>query len=587
MKSDMAANKRRILRADQGQVPHRNKEIVSFVVLLTRGVLVLLLVKRVVICQRQDHFARVCRKKLQDLGGKTVHAMAEETGDSDAGADLLTFSVESSSESPRQDDWHVMLKIAGTIMNFKLDSGTDCNVISTTLFDRLPVVQKQAHQCKAELKVYDGRKITPKGKASLVCEYKGKLTVFEFILVEQVLPPILGPKSCLELELVQRIYSLKEESLESEYADVFEGLGEIRSVQHKIKIDPNATPVIHPPRRVPVALREPLKEELQRMEKLGVIMKATDPTAWVHSLVIAKNKNNKIRVSLDPSDLNRAVMLEHFPMQTIEDVISRMSNAKVFSVLDANHGFLQVKLDKDSSKLATFDTPFGRYNYTRLPFGTASAPKVFQNIMSHLFDDIEGVEVIVDDLVVWGEKTEQHDVRRRQVLDRCRERNLKLNKDKCRFRVSEVSYVGHLLSADGVKPDPLKVEAIKAIPPPGDREELQRFLGVVTYLSKFIPNMSQKSDPLRQLLQKDVEWSWGQAENEAFESLKTAISSTPVLKFKDPKEPVSLSVDASSKGLGAVILQNNQPVAYASKALTESQQNYAQIEKEMLAIVFG
>ena len=109
----------------------------------------------------------------------------------------------------------------------------------------------------------------------------------------------------------------------------------------------------------------------------------------------------------------------------------------------------------------------------------------------------------------------------------------------------------------------------------------------MTYLSKFIPNMSQKSDPLRQLLQKDVEWSWGQAENEAFESLKTAISSTPVLKFKDPKEPVSLSVGASSKGLGAVILQNNQPVAYASKALTESRQNYAQIEKEMLAIVFG
>ena len=197
------------------------------------------------------------------------------------------------------------------------------------------------------------------------------------------------------------------------------------------------------------------------------------------------------------------------------------------------------------------------------------------------------MEVIVDDLVVWGENTEQHDVRPRQVLDCCRDRNLKLNKDKCRFRVSEVSYVGHVLSADGVKPDPLKVEAIKAMPPPGDREELQRFLVVVTYLSKFILNMSQNSASLCQLLQNDVEWSWGQAENDAFESLKTAISSTPVLKFFNPKEPVSLSVDASSKGLGAVILQNSQPVAYASKALTESQQNYAQIEKEMLAIVFG
>ena len=169
--------------------------------------------------------------------------------------------------------------------------------------------------------------------------------------------------------------------------------------------------------------------------------------------------------------------------------------------------FWQVKLDKDSSKLATFNTPFGRYSYTRLPFGIASALKVFQNIMSHLFDDIEGVEVIVDDLVVWGENTEQHDVRLRQVLDCCRERNLKLNKDKCRFRVSKVSCVGHVLSADGLNPDPLKVKVIKAMPPPGDREELQRFLGVVTYLSKFILNKSQKRAPLRQLLQKDVESS--------------------------------------------------------------------------------
>ena len=365
------------------------------------------------------------------------------------------------------------------------------------------------------------------------------------------------------------------------------GLGEIKGVQHKIQIDPNATPVVHPPRKVPVALREPLKEELKRMEQLGVIKKCTEPTAWVHSLVVAKKKNKKLRVCMDPSDLNRAVMREHFPMQTVEDVVSRMPNAKVFSVLDANHGFWQVKLSKDSSKLATFNSPFGRYSYTRLPFGIASAPEVFQKVMSHLFQDIEGVEVIVDDLVVWGADVEQHDVRLRQVLDRCRESNLKLNKEKCHFRVSEVNYVGHVLSADGVKPDPKKVEAIVAMPNPASREDLRRFLGVVTYLSKFIPNMSQKSAPLRQLLQKDVEWSWGKAEDDAFTSLKISISSAPVLKFFDPKEPVTLSVDASQKGVGAVLLQNDRPVAFASKALTPSQENYAQIEKEMLAIVFG
>ena len=141
-----------------------------------------------------------------------------------------------------------------------------------------------------------------------------------------------------------------------------------------------------------------------------------------------------------------------------------MPNAKLVSVLNANHGFWQVKVAKEGSKLATSNTPFGRYSYTRLLLGIASAPEAFQNLMLHLFQDTEGVEVIVDDLVVWREDVEQHDVRLRQVLDHCRERNLKRNKAKCHFRVYEVDYIGHVLSADGVEPDPQKVEAIIAMP---------------------------------------------------------------------------------------------------------------------------
>ncbi|PFX14755.1 Retrovirus-related Pol polyprotein from transposon opus [Stylophora pistillata] len=450
--------------------------------------------------QKKDHFANVCRKRLRDFGGKTVHAVVESEC-SDNEADLLTFSVEFSAEDASKDDG--------------------------------PVDPRQSCQGKAKLKVYDGRRITPCGKVSLTCEYKGKFTVMDFILVEQDPPSTLGLNSCLDLGFINRIYRLEEENLESEYADVFEGLDEIKGVQYKIQIDPSATPIVYHPRRVPVALCEPLREELQRMEKLGVIKKCTEPTAWVHGLVVVKKKNNKLRVCMDPSDLNRAVMREHFPMQTVEDVISRMPSAKVFSVPDANHGFWQVKLATDSSKLATFNTPFGRL-----------------------------------------------------VLDRCRECNLKLNREKCHFRVSGVHYVGHVSSADGVMPDPNKVEAIIAMPTTANREKLPRFLGVVTYLSKFIPNMSLKSAPLRQLLQNDVEWSWEQAEDDAFTSLKNSISSALVLKFFDLKEPVTMSVDVSSKGVSAVFLQNDRPVAYASKALTPSQENYAQMVKKMLAIVF-
>jgi len=155
-------------------------------------------------CQRRDHFAKVCRKRLRDFGGKRIHAVAESEG-SDNEANFLTFSVEFSHECPSQDDWHVSLKIADASVNFKLDSGADCNVISKSLLARLPVGPKQTRQCKAKLKVYDRCRITPSGKINLTCEYKGKFTVLDFILIEQDLPSILGLKSCLELGLIKRI----------------------------------------------------------------------------------------------------------------------------------------------------------------------------------------------------------------------------------------------------------------------------------------------------------------------------------------------------------------------------------------------
>ena len=307
----------------------------------------------------------------------------------------------------------------------------------------------------------------------------------------------------------------------------------------------------------------------------------------MNSMVTVTKPNGKLRICIDPRDLNKAIKREYYPMQTIEEVITRMPNAKVFSVLDANSGFWQVKLDHESSKLCTFNSPFGRYMFKRLPFGISSAQDVFQAIMSEMFKDIEGVEVVVDDLLIWGETEEMHDKRLKQVLERVRHHNLKLNKDKSQIKLDEISYIGHVLNKDGLKPDPNKTKAISEMNRPSNKEELQRFLGMVTYLAKFIPNLSQTAAPLRVLLEKDVEWHWTDQQTVSFESLKQLVTKAPVLKYFDPTQPVKISVDASSKGMGAVILQDERPIAYASKALTSTQQKYAQIEKEMLAIVFG
>ena len=319
------------------------------------------------------------------------------------------------------------------------------------------------------------------------------------------------------------------------------------------------------------------------MEQLDVVERVHAPTDWVNSMVIVTKPNGKLRICIDPRDLNRAIKREHYLMKTIEEVVTRMPNAKLFSVLDASSGFWQVKLDKESTKLCTFNTPFGRYMFKRLPFGLSSSQDVFQSIMSEMFEDIDGVEVIVDDLLIWGENESQHDACLKRVLDRAKQRN----REKSQIKLTQISYIGHILSKDGVRPDPKKDEAIAKMNTPKDKEELQRFLGMATYLSKFIPNMSQTAAPLRSLLEKDIEWHWEDSQELTFQSLKQAVSRAATLKYFDPKKPVTVSVDASSKGMGAVLLQDKYPVAYASKAMTNSQQNYTQIEKEMLAIVFG
>lgn len=173
------------------------------------------------------------------------------------------------------------------------------------------------------------------------------------------------------------------------------------------------------------------------------------------------------------------------------------------------------------------------------------------------------------------------------MLQRCKEINLTLNKDKCLFNQSEIQYIGHVISKNGVKPDPTKIEAILEMPPPTDKKGVERLLGTVNYLAKFVPNMSVINEPIRSLLRSDVLFIWEKPQQDAFEAIKDILSREPILTFFDVKKPVCVSVDASKCGLGAVITQDERPIAYASRSLTETEKRYAQIEKELLAVTFG
>jgi hypothetical protein len=237
--------------------------------------------------------------------------------------------------------------------------------------------------------------------------------------------------------------------------------------------------------------------------------------------------------------------------------------------------------------LTTFNTPFGRYRFLRMPFGIHSAQEIFHKRVNHLFEDLEGVETDIDDILVWGRTIEEHDQRLKATLDRTKLIGMTLNPDKCKLRVTEVTYLGHKLTGEGVRPDQSKVEAIINMPAPQDKAGVQRLLGMVNYLAKFIPGMSEITAPLRELLKKNVPWHWTEKHQEAFEKIKEILSTNRVLRYYDVTKPVILQTDASSKGLGAVLLQDGFPIAYASRSMTATQVRYAQIEKELLAVVFA
>ena len=246
-----------------------------------------------------------------------------------------------------------------------------------------------------------------------------------------------------------------------------------------------------------------------------------------------------------------------------------------------------MELEDKSSYLTTFNTPFGRYRYLRVPFGLNCSQDVFQRKIDETFEGMAGVTAIVDDILVFGKTRAEHDQNLHKVLTRAHERGIKLNADKVKIGVTVVHYFGNILTQNGLKIDDKRLSAIRQMDAPKDRSELETILGMVTYLTRFAPNLATLTAPLRNMLKKDVEFVWNESHYEAFQKIKDVLTDSPVLAYFNRKLDVTLQVDASKYGLGATLLQEGRPVSYASKTLTQTEIGYAQIEKEMLGILFG
>ena len=546
-------------------------------------------------CGEKNHFpaSRKCK-------GRSVHVVrddyASDSSTSSTGT-ISTITVELCHDVNSAQSQHPLIYCEMLIndkpVRLQFDCGATVRILPKRYLKNLEVRPEIVN-----LQMWNKSSVKALGKCKVhvknpVTNEKFKV---DFVIVNEAFTPLLSGNAAQAMGLITVNYgnfkvvngiSTAPHSYLHQFPAVFKDTpGILPGKRVHLTVEDGATPVVRCARTLPEARKDAVKAELQRLVDESIIVPIDEPTDWVSQMSVAEKKAG-IRICIDPRPLNEVLKREHYKLPVLDDVLPELTSACKFSVCDLKSGYLHCELDHESSLLTTFATPFGRFRWLRLPFGLKVSSEIFQKRLHQALEGLEGVRCIADDVIVWGRSNEEHDARVSLFLQRCSEIGISLNKEKCRFGLSEIPFMGHVVSNKGLKPDPSKVEAILKMEPPTDKAGVERLRGTVNYLSRFVPKLTDVMRPISDLTHPDVEWSWTSSHDKAFEEVKHLLTVAPVLAYFDPSKELSIQCDASGQGLGAALLQEGRPLAYASRALSDTETRYATIEKEMLAIVFA
>jgi transposase InsO family protein len=328
-----------------------------------------------------------------------------------------------------------------------------------------------------------------------------------------------------------------------------------------------------------------IREQVDFLLKKGLITESSSP--FGAPVLFVPKPNGTLRMCIDYRALNKATIKNKWPIPRIDTLLDQLQGASIFSAIDLQQGYYQLKIDETDCAKTAFVTPLGLYEFKVLPFGLANAPAIFQQAMHHIFDDKIGKFVLVylDDILVYSRNPEDHLQHLREVLEILRQQQLYCRLHKCHFNRTEISYLGHLVSQEGIRPDPEGIEKVKNWPVPQCVKHIQQFLGLANYFRKFIQGYSKMATPLTNLTKKDVKWDWTAKCQEAFEHIKECLTTAPLLKMPDPSRPFEVVADASKTAVGAVLMQDHHPICYASRKFIPAELNYSVTDQEALASV--
>ena len=376
--------------------------------------------------------------------------------------------------------------------------------------------------------------------------------------------------------------------LQALYPNSFDCIGDMQG-EYDIKVDPTVPPVQHGRWKVPIEYKEEIEKELAEMVHQRIITKQTEPTPWVSSLMYPKKANGKLRICLDPKDLNKAIIHENHKAPNLEEIAHVLMGATKFSKVDGNKAFFGMHLTEEASLLMTFNTHLGRYRFLRVPFRLKMSQDIFQMWMDGIVAQCPGVLAIHVDVFIYRKDDRDHDANIINLFNVAQKEGLMFNSKKCSIKQESITFFGGVFSTEGYSPNPEKIQGISEMTPPQTKQELQSFLGAVNYLQTFVPHLSLNTEPLCALLKKENCFTWDENMNTCFQKIKSQLQKALLrpLRYYDQTKLVTLQCDTSLKGLGACIIQEGQPIAFASKSLMDTKTHYANIKRELLAIIYG
>lgn len=470
-----------------------------------------------------------------------------------------------------ESDW---IKLRGQVEN---ETAVVCDV---DLSPNMPVVAYAASNTLDILVSF---------KAWIETVAKPKPRVFAgFLVVRNTRRSILGRKTAITMKLLKigfGVNCIEKQSESREFPSV-------PGVTVDFDVDQSILPVRHVYVSVPAHYRELALERLHTMERQGIVERVKHSPRWISGLsAVPKGKSN-FRLVVNMRGPNRAIRRQFHAMPRVEEIQVRLSGARLFTKLDLTSAFHHVKLSQRSRELTTFMGPDGMYRFTRLVFGVNCAPEIFQRVMEDVLVDISNVVVYIDDILIFAGEEQELKYLTAQVLAALKRNNLTLNDDKCEFDKEKLDFLGHTVSKDGLDIEERKVDSIRKFKRPTTFSELKSFLGLASYVSKFIPKFSDLTDDLWKIAQEET-FAWEEIHDKAFEAVKNAIMNcTTSQGFFSTKDETFLYTDASPRALGAVLVQTDSEgksrvISFASKSLTPTERRYPQVQREALALVWA